>query len=159
MRPPPPWLLVALCGCERARPDLLAASLTAGEPFRAPAVQRFAPDDLWRHNDGAAERYLQLGFDQLWTGLYQAPSGHAAQVEVYLMVAPAGAHALLEADLPTPEGAIGLGEGSQLGELSLSFQRGRCYARLVSSSGPGGVPEWLPALGRAVDAGLAACEG
>lgn len=159
MRHPLPWLLVALCGCERTKADLLAASLTTDERFEAPAVRQFAPAELWRHNDGAAERYLQLSFERLWTGGFQAPSGHAAQVEVYLMAAPAGAHALLEADLPTPGGAIGLGEGSQLGELSLSFQRGRCYARLVSSSGPDGVPEWLPALGRAVDAGLAACEG
>jgi hypothetical protein len=153
------WLLSAQwLGCTGSPPDLLPPGLNADEPYAAPAVQQYAPQELWRHNDGAAERYLRLGFRQLWTGRFQAPSGRAAQVEVYLMEAPTGARALLEADLPTPERAVGLGDGSQLGDLSLSWWRGHCYARLVATSGLDGVAGWLPGLGRAVDAGLAACE-
>jgi hypothetical protein len=159
-RPSPLWLLPSLLvACEQAAAPSspLPEQLLAGEPYTGVDPLRFGPDDLWRYNNGAAEKYLQLGFSQLRTATYAAPTGREAQVELYRMEDLAGAAALLQADRPTPERALDLGAGGQIGELSLSFHRGRCYVRVVATGGLDDAGTWLPALGSALDQRLGDC--
>jgi hypothetical protein len=138
----------------------LAAALIAGcggrgtaDPFprddeasgwkmeRQPRV--FQADNLWQYIDGDAERYLQVGFDNVRNAAYQYRGRVEAAADVYTMKTPRAAAQVLDAESGLGSQPAALGDGGKVYRASIVFRKGRHLVRLVEYQD---VPEGQKAL-------------
>lgn len=121
-----------------------------GEPTR------FGPDDLWRHINGGAEKYLAVGFESLDVAEYRAADGTEAVAERYLLTSRRASRDLFAGELPIAELKVDVGDDAQLDQQSLSFRRGACLVHVVVDRNEMGTGEALVALGQLIDEASAA---
>jgi formate hydrogenlyase subunit 6/NADH:ubiquinone oxidoreductase subunit I len=123
----------------------VAGWVRAGEP------RIFAAEDLWKHIDGDAERYLKAGVRKTWNGRYRFEGRFEASADVYEMAGDEGAQAVFEAEPATGSREVAVGEaGRSFGQV-LVFQRGRFLVRVVAYEEGAGVGEAVLGLGKGIE--------
>jgi len=115
-----------------------------GEPHGYDAAE------IWRHVNGAAEKYKRAGLYRMATARYQRDGEVTAAVEIYSMRAGGGAEDIYRQDAPIQRLHVDLGDGGQLSETRLSFHQGPCYVRIIAERRSPGLKGHLTALGQAV---------
>lgn len=93
----------------------------------------FTPDDLFEYIDGAADLYLQYGFQMVLTTDYAAGADSSGvTVEVYTMASPLHAFGMYAAERSPSEPAIAIGVEGYHSANVLNFYKGPYYVKLTS---------------------------
>jgi len=93
----------------------------------------FTPDDLFEYIDGAADLYLQYGFQMVLTTDYAAGADSSGvTVEVYTMATPLHAFGMYAAERSPSEPAIAIGVEGYHSANVLNFYKGPYYVKLTS---------------------------
>jgi len=90
----------------------------------------FDSGSLWKYINGAAEKYLQAGFEKLYLAYYLYGDDLEITAELFRMRSPESARRIFEFDLPDDSFRVSIGDDSQLRKFSLTFINGRNYVRL-----------------------------
>lgn len=145
---------LALAGCARR----------SFEPFpgagEAPGWSKgrtrvFEAADLWRYVDGDAERYLAAGVECTHTAEYRHEDGAEAVVDVHVMKDADAAQRIFESEPSAGSEPLALGDAGRSYGASVTFRRGRCFARLTSYTDTPQARGALVELARAVDTRIA----
>lgn len=132
-----------------ALPDLLPER--AGGWVRAGAVRIFAASDLWKYVDGDAERYLRAGVRQTLTAGYRWESIEAT-ADVHELASRDAARSLFASEPAFGSRPIPIGESARLYGQSLTFHRGRYFARLTAYQDSSAAGDALVRLAQAINA-------
>lgn len=94
----------------------------------------FSGGDLYRHIDGGAEVFLELGFDRLEVQRYTSPGGEVA-VELYRMADPVAALGVYLLKCGQETADPGLGERHTVNPYQLQLVRGPAYLTVTRMVG------------------------
>ncbi len=143
------WLAVAtlsLAG-ERDKQALVAMLPAPGDMpgwERAEPLQFFGPENLWEYIDGAADLYLEYGFQAVVAAEYMtADSLRSLTVEIYRMSTPMGGFGIYAAERSPEDSAVAVGVQGSLGDNTLNFWKGPFYVKLISFDVEQDVPQVL----------------
>ncbi|NLP11461.1 hypothetical protein GX408_13785 [bacterium] len=93
----------------------------------------FTPDDLYEYINGAADLYLQYGFQMVLTTDYAVGvDSNGVTVEVYTMASPLHAFGMYAAERSPSEPAIAIGVEGYHSANVLNFYKGPYYVKLTS---------------------------
>jgi len=118
-------------------------------------TRTFEAENLYRHIDGAAEKYIQAGVGRTLVTDYRYQNRIDAVAEVYVMKSSEGARSVFESEPELGSQPVKIGDAARLYGASLTFRRGVYFVRLVAYQ-PGSE---LTSLARGIEAGLAATPG
>lgn len=110
----------------------------------------FPGDHLYEYIDGDADKYVHAGVKQTLTSDYRYGEKVDAVADVFIMSTAAGATTVFESQPATGSEPVQLGDAARLYKGSLTFRKGRYFARLVAYQDVPEVPQALVALGRAI---------
>lgn len=111
------------CTPEKALPAKLS------DFARKSDIRVFDKENLWRFIDGAAETYLQYGFDKVATADY-AGSGRQFSVEIYCFADPLGAFGIYAENRTSDEYYVSAGTEGFVAAGLLMFFRGRYFVHV-----------------------------
>jgi hypothetical protein len=118
---------------------------------RAEPVQFFVPDNLWEYIDGAADLYLEYGFQAVVAAEYlTADSSRSLTVEVYRMADPLCGFGIFAAERSPEDSIVAVGVQGRLGENTLHFWKGPFYVKLTSFDVEEDVPAVLTHVGQLI---------
>jgi ferredoxin len=157
-----PAIYVTSAGESRSAANQLLLQLTVAAPpdllperaagwMRTGAVRMFAAPDLWKYVDGDAERYLRAGVRRTLTAGYRWKSIEAT-ADAHEMVSPEAARSLFASEPATGSRPVPVGESARLYGQSLTFHRGRYFARLTAYQDSPAAGDALVRLAQAIDA-------
>jgi hypothetical protein len=131
-----------------AQREVLAALLPTAEDLpgwqRSEPLQFFLPDNLWEYIDGAADLYLEYGFQAVVAAEYMtADSARSLTVEVYRMATPLGGFGIYAAERSPEDSIVAVGVQGRLSENTLNFWKGPFYVKLTSFDVAEDVPQVL----------------
>ncbi|MBC7187138.1 MAG: hypothetical protein H5U38_08905 [Calditrichaeota bacterium] len=111
---------------------------------RSQPLQFFGPDNLWEYIDGAADLYLEYGFQAVVAAEYMtADSARSLTVEVYRMATPLGGFGIYAAERSPEDSIVAVGVQGRLSENTLNFWKGPFYVKLTSFDVAEDVPQVL----------------
>jgi len=99
---------------------------------RTREVRTFAAADLWKYDDGDAEKYIRAGVQSASTTEYKAKDQIEVVADIYTMSSAAGARTIFEAELAGEAKSAGVGDASRLYKQSLTFRTGVYLVRIVA---------------------------
>jgi len=144
-------LVGAGCHREGMTNALFPSSNEAAGWVKSSDVRTFEAADLWKYIDGEAERYLKAGVQRVSTADYRFQNKIDAVVDIYAMGNVEGARKILESESAAGSQSLSLGDAGRIYGASLTFRRGRYFARLVAYEE---TRQALVELGRGIDARL-----
>ncbi len=108
-----------------------------GDFAKASEIRMYDKETLWQYNDGAAERYLELGFEKMATADYRADSLEAT-VEVYAFAAQSGAEGIYNDNVAPGEASpetgeertLEIGDSGFVSEGLLLFYMGNVFVQI-----------------------------
>jgi ferredoxin len=118
-------------------------------------TRTFEAENLYRHINGAAEKYIQAGVVRTLVTDYRYQNRIDAVAEIYVMKSIEGAKSVFESEPELGSKPAKIGDAARLYGASLTFRRGVHFVRLVAYQ-PGAE---LTSLARGIEAGLAATPG
>jgi len=95
-------------------------------------TRTFEAEDLYRHINGAAEKYIQAGVVRTLVTDHRDQSGIDAVVEIYVMKSIEGARSIIESEPEMGSKPLQVGDAARLYGASLTFRRGVHFVRLVA---------------------------
>lgn len=110
-------------------------------------ARAFEAQDLYRHINGAAEKFIQAGVVRALVTDYRFQDRVDATAEVYVMKSSQGARSIFESEPAAGSQPGDVGEAARLYASSLTFRRGVYFVRLVAYQAGAD----LSALARAID--------
>ena len=116
---------------------------------RGPRIRTFAAEDLYKHIDGAAERFLQAGVLRTLVADYRYRGSADAVVELYRMKNAAAARQIFESEPAAGSRPLQSGEEGRLYPGSVALRRGPWFVRITALGDCPG--DALAALAQAVD--------
>ena len=145
-------LLCLLAACSRtATPVEALIPLESEVPGWAAAegeVKTFDSENLWKHINGAAEKYTKRGFKRLASSKFRHDGGLEALADIYDMGSAAAAKEIFELSSPVDDQRIDLGDDAQLAGTSLEFYKGAYFVRIVALGKDEAAGAALTVLGR-----------
>ncbi len=128
----------ALGGCARTSPPLF-----------------FSRGTLWDYINGAADTYLQYGFEQLLVSQWTTTKDSTRlTIEIYRMESPDHAFGIYSAERSPDDRPIAIDVDGYQGAYFLNFWKGPHYVKLSSMRSSKGAGEALLNLARAVSASI-----
>ena len=147
-------LLCSLVACSRSTAPvetLVPASDEApGWTRDSGEVKKFEAENLWKHINGAAEKYTTRGFKGLASAKFRLDGGLEALADIYDMGGAAAAKEIFELSSPMDDLRIDLGDDAQLGGTSLEFYKGAYFVRIVVLGKSEATGAALTVLGNAI---------
>lgn len=122
----------------------------AGWTRNSGEVKEFDSENLWKHINGAAEKYTSRGFRRLASVKFSLTGGPDALADIYDMGHGAAAKEIFELSSPIDDLRIDLGDDAQLASTSLEFYKGAYFVRIVVLGKGDRAGEALTVLGRAI---------
>jgi len=92
----------------------------------------YAPENLYKYINGAAEVYLGYGFQELATQIYENRSGQSLTIEVYRHSDPRNGFGIYALERPIVGDFLKIGAQGYYEEGILNFVRGNYYVKLNS---------------------------
>jgi hypothetical protein len=111
---------------------LLPATVSGGLSLKTP-LERYAPADLWKKINGAADLFLSYGFHELLAGSYARPEAKlpAIEVSIYQMGSDLNSLGIYQAERSEDADRVEVGwEGYDSGD-GLFFHKGPYYVKIV----------------------------
>jgi len=125
-------LLIGCSGKRAGKIAILPADLMLDklDDFkRATFTRTFGRDDLWKYIDGAAEKYLGLGFEYVATADYIKDSIETT-VEIYSLSSKDGPLTLYRENISPDDRIVSIGDEGFVSEGLLIFRRANILAQL-----------------------------
>ncbi|MDZ7339398.1 MAG: hypothetical protein ONB30_12790 [candidate division KSB1 bacterium] len=123
---------------------------------RLEPLQFFGPENLWEYIDGAADLYLEYGFQAVVAAEYMtADSARSMTVEIYRMATPLGGFGIYAAERSPEDSIVAIGVQGCLSDNTLKFWKGPYYVKLISFDVETDVPQVLMSAGRLVASRIA----
>ena len=116
---------------------------------RVGEVEKYDAENLWKHINGAAEKYTRRGFKRLGSSKFNHRGGPDALADIYDMGSAAAAKEIFELSSPAADQLIDLGDGGHLSSSSLEFYKGAYFVRIVALGKSESTGAALTVLGRA----------
>ncbi|MFB3779769.1 MAG: DUF6599 family protein [Bryobacteraceae bacterium] len=111
-------------------------------------TRTFDAENLYRHIDGAAEKYIQAGVARVLATEYRYRDRIDAVADVYVMKSAEGARSVFESEPAVGSKPLEIGDAARLYSASVTFRSGVRFVRIVAYQAGAD----LTALARAVEA-------
>jgi len=118
---------------------------------RTGEVRTFAAADLWKYNDGDAEKYIKAGVQSASTAEYKAKDQTEVVADIYTMSNAAGAKTIFESEPTGDAKSAGVGDASRLYKQSLTFRTGAYLVRIVAFQESPQLEQELVELGKGIE--------
>ena len=92
----------------------------------------YAPENLYKYIDGAAEVYLGYGFEELAVQIYESEKGPSLTAEIYEHSDPRNGFGIYASERPVEGDFLKIGAQGYYEEGILNFVRGSYYVKLSS---------------------------
>ena len=122
---------------------------------RTQEVRTFAATDLWKYDDGDAEKYIQAGVQSASTAEYKAKDQIEVVADIYTMSNTAGAKTIFESEPAGDAKSAGVGDASRLYKQNLTFRTGAYLVRIVAFQESPQSEQELVELGKGIERKLA----
>ena len=147
-------ILLVGSGCKKVREPQNHGFPDAGEVSgwsRMGKVRTFAAPDLWKYDDGDAEKYIKAGVQSASAAEYRAKDESEAVAEIYTMSNAAGAKAIFDSEPAGEAKSAGVGDASRLYTQSLTFRTGVYLVRIVAFGESPQLEQELVELGKGIE--------
>jgi hypothetical protein len=95
-------------------------------------VEVYQPENLYEYIDGAADLYINYGFQRLYVAEYTGQQGGSVVVEIYFQKTPYHSFGIYSQERPTGGSFLNIGTQAYIEPPVLNFFKGNAYVKLNS---------------------------
>jgi len=118
---------------------------------RTGKVRTFGASNLWKYDDGDAEKYIKAGVQSASVAEYKSKDQSEAVAEIYTMSNAAGAKAIFESEPAGDAKNAEVGDASRLYKQSLTFRTRVYLVRIVAFGETAQLEQELVDLGKGIE--------
>jgi hypothetical protein len=114
-------------------------------------TRTFDASDLWKYNDGDAEKYIAAGVQRTLTADYRYGNSIEAVADVHVMATADGPRKIMDSESAADSQPVAIGEGARLFGASMIFREGQYLVRMVAYEQTPEVGKALVELARGIE--------